>query len=128
MKLLALDHFVLTTANADALIDFYTRVLGMRHSADRGRHALFFGNAKINIHTRPAEFLPAAKHPAAGTMDVCLAATGDIREIRSEILAKGWPVEEGVVTRHGARGEMESVYVRDPDGNLIEISVYPEEK
>lgn len=124
MKITGLDHLVITTQNIDKCIAFYEGVLGLRHEVQNGRHAFYFGAQKINIHTSPAEFLPAALQPTYGSQDLCLIAEGDINAIKSEIEAKGYPVEEGVVLRHGALGAMQSIYLRDADGNLIEIAVY----
>jgi len=124
MNITGLDHLVITTQDIDKCIAFYEGVLGLRHEVENGRHAFYFGRQKINIHTRPAEFLPAAAHPTCGSQDLCLLAEEDIDAIKSELEAKGYPVEEGVVLRHGALGEMHSIYLRDADGNLIEIAVY----
>ncbi len=124
MNITGLDHLVITTQNIDKCIAFYNGLLGLRHEVKNGKHAFYFGRQKINIHTRPAEFLPAAAHPTYGSQDLCLLAEGDIDAIKGEIEAKGYPIEEGVVLRHGALGEMHSIYLRDADGNLIEIAVY----
>ena len=124
MKIRRLDHLVLTTAHFEECVRFYTEVLGMELIEGKGRYALRFGKQKINIHRKKAEFLPAAKHPTYGALDVCLIAEGDIEEIKAELTDKGCPIEEGVVSRTGALGAIRSVYVRDPDGNLVEISVY----
>ncbi len=124
MNITGLDHLVITTQDIDKCVAFYEGVLGLRHEVENGKHAFYFGRQKINIHTRPAEFLPAAVHPTYGSQDLCLLAEGDIDAIKSELEAKGCPIEEGVVLRHGALGEMHSIYLRDADGNLIEIAVY----
>lgn len=124
MNITGLDHLVITTQDIDKCIAFYEGVLGLRHEVENGKHAFYFGRQKINIHTRPAEFFPAAAHPTCGSQDLCLLAEEDIDAIKSELEAKGYPVEEGVVLRHGALGEMHSIYLRDADGNLIEIAVY----
>ncbi len=124
MNITGLDHLVITTQDIDKCVAFYEGVLGLRHEVENGKHAFYFGRQKINIHTRPAEFLPAAVHPTYGSQDLCLLAEGDIDAIKSELEAKGYPIEEGVVLRHGALGEMHSIYLRDADGNLIEIAVY----
>ena len=79
---------------------------------------------KFNIHTRKAEFLPAAGNPEYGSLDLCLAIEGSIEDAEKEIKEKGGAIEEGPVTRHGALGEMKSIYLRDPDGNLIELASY----
>ncbi len=124
MNITGLDHLVITTQDIDKCVAFYEGVLGLRHEVENGKHAFYFGRQKINIHTRPAEFLPAAAYPTYGSQDLCLLAEGDIDAIKSELEAKGCPIEEGVVLRHGALGEMHSIYLRDADGNLIEIAVY----
>ena len=116
MRITGLDHIVITTADMDKCIAFYAGVLGLRHELKNGKHAFYFGVQKINIHCRPAEFLPAAQHPTYGSQDICT--------IKAEIEAKGYPIEEGVVARQGALGAMQSIYLRDADGNLIEIAVY----
>ncbi len=124
MNITGLDHLVITTQDIDKCVAFYEGVLGLRHEVENGKHAFYFGRQKINIHTHPAEFLPAAAYPTYGSQDLCLLAEGDIDAIKSELEAKGYPIEEGVVLRHGALGEMHSIYLRDADGNLIEIAVY----
>ena len=126
MKINHIDHLVITTSHTDKCIHFYTDILGMKHEYHNNRHALYFGNEKINIHTRKAEFLPAAKNPTYGSLDLCFIIDGDIFETKKEIEEKGYPIELGPVTRHGALGEMTSIYLRDPDGNLIELSSYNE--
>lgn len=124
MKISSIDHIVLTTSNLEACLKFYEEVLGLVVACRNGRYALHFGNSKINIHTRPAEFLPAARHPQAGSLDICLVADGPIEEIRQELLARGISLEQDVVERHGAMGKMKSLYLRDPDENLVEICSY----
>ncbi len=91
------------------------------------RYAVRFGRNKINIHRKKAEFLPAAQNVTYGSQDICLIAEGKIEDIKAEIEAKGYPVELGIVKRTGAMGPIDSVYLRDPDGNLVEISVYRED-
>lgn len=124
MKLNGFDHIVLTTADLGACLAFYEGLLGMRAEEKDGRYSLFFGTQKFNIHTRPAEFLPAAAYPLAGSLDLCFAAEGDAEAVCAELRAKGAPLVSGVVPRHGARGEMKSIYLRDPDGNLVELGFY----
>ena len=127
MKIERFDHIVISTADLTACVDFYTRVLGMEHRENNGRHALYFGGQKINVHVGKAQFLPAARNPEFGSADFCLITTEPAERVKAEIEAKGWPVELGVVPRTGARGPIRSVYVRDPDGNLVEIAEYPRE-
>lgn len=124
MRVLSLDHFVLTTDNLEKCLAFYEGLLGFRVEKKDGRCALFFGSQKINIHTRPAEFLPAADYPLAGSLDLCFVAEGNAEDACAKLRAKNAPLVSDVVTRHGARGEMKSVYLRDPDGNLVELGFY----
>ncbi|WP_164726551.1 VOC family protein [Veillonella ratti] len=124
MKIKAIDHLVITTADLDKCLAFYVGILGMELDESNNRYTLRFGESKFNIYTRKAEFLPAAQNPAYGSLDLCLRVDESIDEIVKEIEAKGYPIEEGPVIRHGALGTMQSVYLRDYDGNLIEISSY----
>lgn len=125
MQIQRLDHLVLTTADPDACLEFYVNLLGMELDESGGRCAVKFGEQKLNIHRRPAEFLPAARVPTPGSADLCLIAAGPIEAVKAELEAKGVCIEEGIVPRTGAMGPIDSVYLRDPDGNLVEISVYP---
>ena len=124
MKISRLDHLVITTADLERCLHFYVEILGMELDRRDGRYAVRFGSQKFNIHCRPAEFEPAARHPTYGSQDICLIAEGKIEDIRAELEEKGCPIELGVVERTGALGLMDSIYIRDPDENLVEISVY----
>lgn len=125
MKVNRLDHLVLTVADLDRTIDFYTRVLGMAATTfGDGRKALQFGASKINLHAAGREFEPKAAHPMPGSADVCLIVDDSVAEVCAELQAQGVAIVEGPVLRTGARGPIESVYVRDPDDNLIELSNY----
>jgi catechol 2,3-dioxygenase-like lactoylglutathione lyase family enzyme len=123
-----LDHLVLTTSRSEACIDFYTRVLGMRLERFVGgtppveRLAFRFGNQKINLHVQGAEFEPKAHLPVPGSQDLCFIATVPADEVVRLLKERGWPILDGPVMRTGATGKIRSVYVRDPDLNLIEIS------
>jgi catechol 2,3-dioxygenase-like lactoylglutathione lyase family enzyme len=123
-----LDHLVLTTANEAACIDFYTRVLGMQLEVFVGgtppvsRRAFKFGNQKINLHVKGAEFEPKAHLPVPGALDLCFVASIPLDEVIANLARASWPIVEGPVVRTGATGKIKSVYVRDPDLNLIEIS------
>ncbi len=125
-----LDHLVLTTARPQACIDFYTRVMGMQLETFIGgtppveRQALKFGNQKINIHVQGAEFEPKAHLPVPGALDLCFIAAIPLDAVITRLAALAWPIVEGPVDRTGAVGKIRSVYVRDPDFNLIEISEY----
>ncbi|MFJ2983371.1 MULTISPECIES: VOC family protein [unclassified Pseudomonas] len=118
-----LDHLVLTTTNVDACTDFYTRVLGMQlETFGAGRLALRYGNQKINIHERGREFEPKAHLPVPGALDLCFIASVSLEAVITQLRQAQWPILEGPVKRTGATGPILSVYVRDPDLNLIEIS------
>lgn len=125
MQIERLDHFVLTVADIGAAVDFYTRVLGMQEvvfGADRT--ALSFGASKINLHQAGNEFEPRAARPTPGSADVCLITADPLTAVAQELAAHGVPIEVGPVSRTGALGPITSVYFRDPDGNLIEVSNY----
>ncbi len=124
MKIDHLDHLVVTTADLEKCLHFYVNILDMELDDHNNRYAVKFGNQKINIHRQKAEFLPAAKNVTYGSQDICLIADGDINDIKAEIEAKGYPIELGIVQRTGACGPIDSIYLRDADENLVEISVY----
>ena len=125
MRIDRLDHLVLTVADIDAAISFYTRVLGMEAvTFGAGRRALAFGTSKINLHEAGREFEPKAAHPAPGSADLCLIVANPLNEIIADLEHHGVPITEGPVARTGATGPIRSVYIRDPDHNLIELSVY----
>jgi len=118
-----LDHLVLTTLDLTACKDFYTRVMGMRlETFGNGRVAFRFGNQKINVHERGHEFEPKAHLPVPGALDLCFIASIPLEAVIAHLKAETWPIIEGPVLRTGATGPIRSVYVRDPDLNLIEIS------
>lgn len=120
-----IDHLVLTVADIPRTVDFYQRVLGMRHDVfGEGRSALAFGQQKLNLHPAGREFEPKAAHPLPGAIDLCLVTTWPLERLLAHLAAEGVEVEEGPVRRTGALGPIESVYFRDPDGNLIEIGRY----
>lgn len=119
-----LDHLVLTTFDVDACTDFYTRVLGMQlETFGQGRLAFRFGEQKINVHVRGHEFEPKAHLPVPGALDLCFIASVTLEQVIEHLNQQNWPIIEGPVPRTGATGPIRSVYVRDPDLNLIEISV-----
>jgi len=120
-----LDHLVLTVADIDATVAFYTRVLGMTGMTFAGgRRALAFGAQKINLHRAGREFVPHARQPAPGTADFCLITSVPLAAAMAHVRACGVTIEEGPVKRTGATGAIESFYFRDPDGNLVEVSNY----
>ena len=124
----SLDHLVLTTAHEAACIRFYTEVLGMRLDTFTGgtppvmRTAFCFGSQKINLHVKGREFEPKAHTPMLGALDLCFIATVPLDEVVVRLNALGIDIVEGPVPRTGATSKIRSVYVRDPDLNLIEIA------
>ncbi len=123
MRIDRLDHFVLTVADVAATCAFYRRVLGMAVvSFGDGRTALAFGQQKINLHARGREFEPKAAHPTPGAGDFCLITAMPLPEVEAHLRAEGVAVVEGPVLRTGASGPIESIYFRDPDGNLVEVA------
>jgi len=123
-----IDHIVLTTRDKDACIRFYTEVLGMElvcfRTPTEERLALSFGAQKINLHEWGREFMPRAHVAVPGSLDLCFIASVSLEEVIRKLEANVIPILEGPVAKTGARGRIRSVYVRDPDLNLVEISVY----
>jgi catechol 2,3-dioxygenase-like lactoylglutathione lyase family enzyme len=123
MKIDSLDHLVLTVKDIDATASFYSNVLGMDViTFGGGRKALSFGAQKINLHQHGKEFEPNAQQPTPGSADLCFITSVPISEVVSHITSCNVPVIEGPVQRTGATGPILSVYFRDPDMNLIEVS------
>ena len=117
----SIDHIVITCNDVDKTIDFYSK-LGMKHSQfGQGRNALGFGDQKINLHVVGHEFEPKAQHPLPGSQDLCFVIGIPIQKAQKELQAHGIDIIEGPIQRTGARGQINSLYVRDPDGNLIEV-------
>ena len=120
-----IDHIVLTCFDLDRTIDFYSRVLGMEPvTFAGGRRGLAFGRQKFNLHQAGREFEPKALKPAPGTVDLCFISTTPLAEVIEHVRSCGVAIVEGPVPKTGATGPMSSIYVRDPDGNLVEISNY----
>ena len=123
-----IDHIVLTTRDLQGCIRFYTEVLGMKlerfKTPTEERLALKFGQQKINVHEWGKEFTPRAHVAAPGTLDLCFIAAIPLSEVIARLAAANVGILEGPVRKTGARGPIDSVYVRDPDLNLVEISVY----
>jgi catechol 2,3-dioxygenase-like lactoylglutathione lyase family enzyme len=120
-----IDHIVLTTRDKEACIRFYTEVLGMQlESFSENRLALKFGTQKINLHEWGKEFTPRAHVAAPGTLDLCFIAAVPLEAVIAKLGKAGIPIVEGPVMKTGAQGAIRSVYVRDPDLNLVEISEY----
>ncbi len=122
----AIDHVVFTVRDITVTCDFYARALGVPViTFDDGRRALQVGRCKINLHQVGHEFEPKAAEPRPGTQDICLISTAPLADAIGYLRGAGVEIIEGPVPRTGARGPMESVYLRDPDGNLIEVACYP---
>lgn len=125
MKIERLDHLVLTVKDIDVAVEFYTAVLGMEKVVFKGdRVALAFGNQKINLHELGNEFEPKADQVQYGSADLCFIVEQPIEEVIQHLLDHNVTLLEGPVNRTGAVGNIISVYLRDPDGNLIELSNY----
>ncbi len=125
MKIELFDHLVLTVSNVEATVAFYATALGMEPvSFGAGRQALAFGQQKINLHPADAPLMPHATRPTPGSADLCLITCTPIPEVMAHLKGLGLAIEKGPVLRTGAVGPITSVYVRDPDGNLIEVSTY----
>jgi catechol 2,3-dioxygenase-like lactoylglutathione lyase family enzyme len=119
-----LDHLILTVANIDAAIDFYTEVLGMDPVSLDGRKALTFGTQTIKLHQRGHEFRPHAAHPTPGSADLCFITSTPLDEVIRYVTELRVLIEAGPVERNGAMGKIRSIYIRDPDRNLIEVANY----
>jgi catechol 2,3-dioxygenase-like lactoylglutathione lyase family enzyme len=125
MDIKNLDHLVLTVADIDKTIEFYTKVMGFEEvTFGDNRKALIFGNQKINLHQKGHEFEPKAESPTCGSADLCFIAQTNIEDVMEELKQKNVDIIEGIVDRTGAVGKIKSVYFRDPDQNLIEVSNY----
>jgi catechol 2,3-dioxygenase-like lactoylglutathione lyase family enzyme len=122
MSIRSLDHLVLTVADLEATVAFYERI-GMRSEVfDGGRVALRFGSQKINLHMAGAEIEPHARLATPGSADLCLIVDAPLEQMETELRDAGIAIELGPVPRTGATGPIRSLYVRDPDGNLIELA------
>jgi catechol 2,3-dioxygenase-like lactoylglutathione lyase family enzyme len=120
-----IDHLVLTVKDINSTCDFYSRVLGMKVVPfGDGRKALSFGQQKINLHQAGKELEPKAEKPTTGSADLCFIAQVPLSDILEHLHSCAVEIIEGPVKRDGALGSIESVYFRDPDLNLIEVSVY----
>ncbi len=125
MNVESIDHLVLTVKDINATCAFYERVLGMNVTTFQGsRKALSFGSQKINLHPYGKEFEPKAKAPMPGSADLCFVTLLPIPDVIAHLTSCGVALLQGPVERTGARGPVMSVYFRDPDGNLVEVSSY----
>lgn len=125
MEVERIDHIVLTVSDIDITVNFYTSVLGFKLEIfGNNRKALIFGNQKINLHEKGNEFEPKAEMPTCGSADLCFISKTDIQDVLLELTEKDVEIIEGIVERTGAKGKINSIYFRDPDQNLIEVSNY----
>lgn len=123
MDIERLDHLVLTVKNIETTVDFYTRSLGMEVvTFGEGRKALRYGQQKINLHQQGNEFEPKAKYPTSGSADLCFIVRTPLTEVIEHLIKQQVIIEEGPVKRTGAQSDILSIYIRDPDYNLIELS------
>ena len=122
VRINSLDHVVLTVADIDATVAFYERLGMRRETFGSGRVALRFGEQKLNLHRRGAEIAPHAGAPTSGSADLCFIVADPIEDVVAALAEAGIDVELGPVARTGAIASLSSVYVRDPDGNLVELS------
>jgi catechol 2,3-dioxygenase-like lactoylglutathione lyase family enzyme len=123
MNITSIDHIVLTVKDIDTTVKFYESVLGMTVEAfGEGRLALKFGDQKINLHKHGHEFEPKANMPAPGSEDLCFITTTELKVAMAHVQSMGIDIIEGPVLRTGATGPIMSFYLRDPDGNLIEVA------
>ena len=121
-----IDHIVLTCHDVERTVTFYQQVLGMEPvTFAGGRRGLAFGRQKFNLHQAGREFEPKALKPGPGTIDLCLVTLTPLTDVQAHLKAQGVAIIEGPVQKTGATGPIQSVYFRDPDGNLIEVSNYP---
>jgi len=124
-----LDHIVLTVTDIEATTRFYERALGLERESFSGpegqpRFALRFGDQKINLQDRTTDTPTKARVPTIGAGDICFVASGPLEHVIAHLEAQGIPIDTGPVARRGARGPLRSIYIRDPDGNLVEIGEY----
>jgi catechol 2,3-dioxygenase-like lactoylglutathione lyase family enzyme len=118
-----LDHFVITTTHVEECLEFYS-TLGFTPITNKGRYELRCGMFKINVHVSGKEFSPHAKNVMPGSTDFCLEVDGNLDKILSNMKEKEYVIAKGKCTKFGFRGKMTSIYLRDPDGNLVELSSY----
>ena len=125
MNLDRLDHLVLTVRDIETTCEFYSRVLGMRVICfGENRWALQFGQQKLNLHQASKEFEPKATCPTPGSADLCFITETPLEQVKEQLQVQGVAIEAGIVSRTGAMGAIASLYIRDPDGNLLELSNY----
>ena len=123
MRVQRIDHIVLTVADLETTIAFYERALGMEAvSFGEGRRGLAFGDQKLNLHQAGREFEPKARRPTPGAIDLCFTTDVPLEDVAAHLRRESIEIEHGPVDKVGARRALRSLYLRDPDGNLVEIS------
>jgi catechol 2,3-dioxygenase-like lactoylglutathione lyase family enzyme len=122
VQIRALDHIVLTVADPEATVAFYERLGMRREEFGEGRLALRFGDQKLNLHQAGKPIQPHARRPTPGSADICLLVAGSLDDVERELERADVVIELGPVERAGATGRLRSLYLRDPDGNLVELS------
>jgi catechol 2,3-dioxygenase-like lactoylglutathione lyase family enzyme len=122
VQIRSLDHIVLTVADPEATVAFYERLGMRREEFGEGRLALRFGDQKLNLHQAGKPIQPHARRPTPGSADICLLVAGSLDDVERELERAGVVFELGPVERTGATGRLRSLYLRDPDGNLVELS------
>jgi catechol 2,3-dioxygenase-like lactoylglutathione lyase family enzyme len=122
VRIRSLDHLVLTVSDVEATVRFYESIGMRRETFGEGRVALRFGDQKLNLHEAGAEVVPHAAHPTGGSADLCFLVADDLDEVAKALSRADVRVELGPVDRTGATSQLLSLYVRDPDGNLVELS------
>ena len=129
MKIMNIDHIVLTVKNIQISIDFYVDVLNMKKEIfNNNRVALKFGNQKINLHQLTSNITSKAKYPTSSSVDLCFILETSLEKAYKELKEKNIKIIEGIVNRTGAKCRIKSLYINDPDGNLIELSNYIKDK
>ena len=118
-----MDHVVFTTKDLTKTFAFY-KVLGFETKSGEGRYEMYAGDFKINVHILNKELLPHAMHVKTGSLDICFEISGNIQLYKKQLEDEGLIIEMGIVHRNGTKGQMNSLYLRDPDGNLVEICSY----
>ena len=123
MRVQRIDHIVLTVADLERTIAFYERALGMKAvSFGEGRRGLAFGDQKLNLHQAGREFEPKARRPTPGAIDLCFTTDVPLEDVAAHLRRESIEIEHGPVDKVGARRALRSLYFRDPDGNLVEVS------
>lgn len=123
LKIAKIDHLVITTADIKKCLTFYDK-LGFNIKSTNNRYELYAGDFKINVHILGKELLPHAENIQIGSTDLCFEIASNLQDFQTHLQEKNIAIEMGIVARTGVRGAMNSIYLRDPDGNLLEFCSY----